>query len=126
MPIPPAIVAAARRTWQWQWNQLMNALAPADKVGNYLRPPSKHKNAIVLKEEELSTRTKEQRPLLIIGRSCPWAHRTWLIHELRGLQNNLNLLIAKSDHKTGRWMLDPPWLGCNSLLSLYLKCESTF
>ncbi len=124
MSIPPAIVSAARRTWRWQWNQLMNGLAPADSLGNYLRPQSKHKNAKVLDEEDLSVREKEQLPRLIIGRSCPWAHRTWLIHELRGLDNNLKLLIAKPDHETGRWMLNPAWLECNSLLGLYLKCES--
>ena len=50
MSIPPKIVASARIGWRWQWNQLMNGLAPADKAGNYLRPPSKHKNSIVLEK----------------------------------------------------------------------------
>jgi putative glutathione S-transferase len=39
MPIPPAVVAAARCTWHWQWQQLMAGLGPADADGNYRRPP---------------------------------------------------------------------------------------
>ena len=122
MSIPPIAVATARRGWNWQWNQLMNGLAPADEAGNYRRPPSQHQKAIVPKESELTSRSKKNLPHLIVGRSCPWAHRTWLMYELRVLKNSLNLLIAKVDQKAGRWQIDPSWLGCDSLLSLYQKC----
>ena len=54
MSIPPSVVNTARKGWHWQWNQLMNGLAPADKDGNYLRPPSQHQKAVAPKEEELS------------------------------------------------------------------------
>ncbi len=119
MSIPPAIVSAARISWKWQWIQLMNGLAPADREGNYLRPPSQHKNAQVPQENDLKNLSTEQLPKLIIGRSCPWAHRTWIVHQLRGLDSRLKVLIAKADHNSGRWQLEPPWLGCNSLLDLY-------
>ncbi len=125
MAIPPAIVAGARHGWKLQWNLLMSGLAPADKNGNYLRPPSKHKKANLMSQASLIKRSKKQLPHLIIGRSCPWAHRTWIIHELRDLKESINLITAKADHKTGRWKLEPKWLGCDSLLALYLKCDST-
>ena len=38
MAIPPAVVTAARNGWQWQWQQLMGGLGPADAEGNYTRP----------------------------------------------------------------------------------------
>ena len=122
MPIPPIAVAAARLGWSWQWNQLMNGLAPADQAGNYRRPDSQHQKALVLNENELTNRPKSQLPHLIIGRSCPWAHRTWLVYQLRGLYNNLNLIIAKVDKKAGRWAIEPSWLDCESLLEIYQKC----
>ncbi len=122
MSIPPIAVAVARSGWNWQWNQLMERLAPADNEGNYNRPPSQHQKAIAPSKQEIKQRSPQNRPYLIIGRSCPWAHRTWLVYELRELHNSLNLLIAKADHNTGRWTIDPPWLGCNSLLDVYQKC----
>ncbi len=124
MPIHPIVVASARIGWQWQWRQLMNGLAPADSSGNYIRPKSQHQNAILPKESDLIERSLHQKPLLIIGRSCPWAHRTWLIYEIRNLQTSLQLLIAQSDHKGGQWRIEPSWRGCDSLLSIYKKCGS--
>lgn len=122
MSIPPVVVASARMGWAWQWKQLMNGLAPADQAGNYQRPPSQHQQASVPQAKELATRSAQWRPRLIIGRSCPWAHRTWLMHQLRGLEGSLSVLVAKADHNAGRWQLSPPWLGCDSLLALYRRC----
>ena len=122
MSIHPIAVATARMGWNWQWNQLMNGLAPADPAGNYRRPPNQHLKALVQNENELKKRPKNHLPHLIIGRSCPWAHRTWLVYELRGLHNNLNLIIAKADKKAGRWSIEPSWLGSKSLLEIYQKC----
>ncbi len=122
MSIPPFVVTTARKGWKWQWNQLMNALAPADKQGNYCRPASQYLNAVIPNEDELKTRSERQLPKLIVGRSCPWAHRTWLVYQLRGLEANLSLFLAKADHEGGRWQLDPPLMGCNSLLALYKLC----
>ncbi len=124
MSIPPIVVMAAREGWRWQWQQLMGGLGPADRSGNYQRPRSDHLEAQLPEVTELSKRLPDQRPGLIIGRSCPWAHRTWLVHQLRGLSNSLNLVIAQADHRAGRWILDPGWLGCTSLLDLYRRCQA--
>ena len=122
MSIPPIVVSAARRSWNWQWKQLMNGLGPTDSEGNYKRPVNQHINEIKLDAEDLSNRTPNERPRLIIGRSCPWAHRTWLVYQIRNLGKSLSLVIASADHAQGQWKLDPPWMGCNSLLSLYKYC----
>ncbi|WP_036916502.1 MULTISPECIES: glutathione binding-like protein [unclassified Prochlorococcus] len=124
MSIPPAIVAAARNGWKWQWNKLMNGLAPADHSGNYKRKPSQARNSTPPTREELLHRTQSELPVLIIGRSCPWAQRTWIIYELRNLKNNLNLLIAWADHKEGLWKISPPWKGYKTLLEIYKFCDS--
>ncbi len=122
MSIPPTIVASARKAWKWQWNQLMNGLAPSDKEGNYCRKPSQAKEAKTPSRDDLQKREPQELPILIIGRSCPWAHRTWLIYELRNLKSNLNLLIAEPDYKAGLWIIKPHWRGCKNLLEIYKLC----
>ncbi len=122
MSIPPKIVSTAKIGWKWQWQQLMKGLAPADKKGNFQRVPSQKRNATIPKEKDLENRIKEDLPILIIGRSCPWAHRIWLIYEIKELKNNLNLIFAKADHDGGRWLIEPSWKGCKSLLEVYKIC----
>ncbi len=124
MSIPPSIVYAARKSWGWQWNQLMKGLAPADKDGNFKRVPSQKTNAELPETENLFHREKHDLPTLIIGRSCPWAHRTWLVYEIRELKNSLNLIFAKADSQRGQWLLEPSFLGCNSLLEIYNLCDT--
>ena len=57
MSIPPVIVSSSRKAWKWQWNQLMNGLAPADKAGNYCRQPSQAQHAITPNQKDLLMRT---------------------------------------------------------------------
>ena len=121
MAIPPALVKTARCGWHWQWQRLMGGLGPADKAGNYTRPAGDHPLA-TLPNQPLNGRSDGERPVLILGRSCPWAHRTWLIHTLRQLSDTLTVVMAKADHQAGRWQLGPPWQGCSSLLDLYRHC----
>jgi len=101
----------------------MGGLGPADSAGRYRRPASDHLKA-ELPDPAVPDRPSEERPHLILGRSCPWAHRTWLVHQLRQLDTSLNLLMATADHKAGRWSLDPAWLDCSSLLELYRHCDA--
>ena len=100
----------------------MGGLGPADATGNYTRPSSDPLLPPALNPADLLQRSPAQRPLLVIGRSCPWAHRTWLVHQLRQLQGSITLLKATADHNAGRWALVPAWEGCDTLLALYSHC----
>ena len=122
MAIPPAIVAGARAGWHWQWKRLMQGLAPADAAGHYRRPASDRSMVAGPDPADLAGRSAATLPRLIVGRSCPWAHRTWLVHRLRRLDGTLTLLMARADHREGRWRLDPAWLHCDTLLHLYQHC----
>jgi putative glutathione S-transferase len=59
--------------------------------------------------------------VLIVGRSCPWAHRAWLVWALRQLQQSIRLLIVEPDPQAGRWRFRTPFLGCNTLQELYRR-----
>ena len=122
MAIPTIFVKAARGIWSFEWKILMNGLAPSDSNGNYERPINIQKQIQIPIKEDLKNREPNQMPVLIIGKSCPWAHRTWIIHEIKGLKKSLSLHIAQVDKKGGRWRLDPPVKGCKTLAELYQKC----
>ena len=115
MAIPPAVVAAARTGWHWQWLQLMGGLGPVDREGNYRRPPG----AFVAKPKLPRSAGTPGSHMLIVGRSCPWAHRAWLVWQLRQLQQSIDLLVVEPDPKAGRWRFNPPFRGCQTLQELY-------
>ena len=122
MTTPTLLVRAARKIWSFEWRVLMNALAPSDSSGNYKRPQNPQKQIQIPLKEDLKSRPSSQMPGLIIGKSCPWAHRAWMIYQIKGLKRSINLHIAKADSKGGRWILDPPLIGCKTLQELYRKC----
>ncbi|MFS6818872.1 hypothetical protein AAF134_06265 [Synechococcus lacustris Tous-12m] len=70
----------------------------------------------------LTGRPAAGRLQLIVGRSCPWAHRAWLVWRLRQLEPSVQLLIVEPDPKAGRWVFPEPRFGCNSLAELYQLC----
>ena len=122
MAIPPILVKASRQFWNFYWKILMNGLAPADSDGNYRRPINLQKPIKIPSKEILKNRESNQMPGLIVGKSCPWAHRTWMVYEIKGLKKSINLHIAQVDNIGGRWILDPPIKGCHTLQEFYWNC----
>jgi putative glutathione S-transferase len=96
----------------------MGGLGPADRAGNYRRPVSALADPIPLPDAA----EDRDRFVLVVGRSCPWAHRTWLVWSLRRLQDRITLRMAVPDLQGGRWLLDPPLEGHRTLAGLYRAC----
>ena len=124
MSIPPIFVKTAREIWNCEWNILMNALAPSDSKGNYKRPENIQQEICIPTKEDLEKRELDQMPYLIIGQSCPWAHRVWIMHEIKGLKTTINLIIAKVNTAGGRWVFEPNLKGCKTLQELYKRCNN--
>ncbi|MEB3258546.1 MAG: glutathione S-transferase C-terminal domain-containing protein [Cyanobacteriota bacterium] len=117
MSPPPALVRSVRAFWHWQWLKLMGGLAPADAEGHYRRPEGAFTALPPLPADA-------QEPgmyALIVGRSCPWAHRAWLLWTLRGLGDTLLLQRVEPDPEAGRWRFPEPFLGCSTLADLYRR-----
>jgi len=117
MTPPPALVRSVRAFWHWQWRQLMGGLAPADAEGHYRRPEGAFTALPPLPEDAGATDGYG----LIVGRSCPWAHRAWLVWTLRRLESRVRLVIVEPDPRGGRWRFPEPFLGCDSLADLYRR-----
>jgi len=117
MAPPAALVRTARCLWQWEWQQLMGGLGPADQDGNYRRPPG-----AFLELPPLPGDAREPGShVLIVGRSCPWAHRAWLVWSLRQLGTSIELEIVEPDPAEGRWRFSRPFEGCHTLAELYQR-----
>lgn len=117
MAIPAPVVRGVRCTWHWQWLQLMGGLGPADADGHYIRP----QGAFTAPPPLPTAADLEAGHALIIGRSCPWAHRTWLMWSLRQLQSSIDLVLATPDPNGGLWRFSPPFQGCGTLRELYRR-----
>ena len=115
MAIPAPVVRGVRCAWHWQWQQLMGGLGPADADGNYSRPAG----AFTAPPDLPALADRQAGHALIVGRSCPWAHRTWLIWSLRRLEGSIALVMAEPDPSGGLWRLSPPFQSHTTLRALY-------
>jgi glutathionyl-hydroquinone reductase len=111
------MVQAARSLWHWQWRQLMGGLGPADAEGNYRRPAGPFAAAPPLPADA----GEPGGHVLIVGRSCPWAHRAWLVWSLRQLAGSITLLMVEPDPAAGRWRFNGAFEGCSTLAELYRR-----
>ena len=111
------MVQAARGLWHWQWQQLMGGLGPADAEGNYRRPTAPFAATPPLPADA----AEPGAHVLIVGRSCPWAHRAWLVWSLRQLAGSITLLVVEPDPAAGRWRFSTPFEGCTTLAQLYRR-----
>lgn len=120
MTIPAPVVRGVRCAWHWQWQQLMGGLGPADAEGHYRRP----EGAFTAPPSLPTAADLQAGHALIVGRSCPWAHRTWLIWSLRRLEASIDLVLAQPDPGGGLWRLSPPFQGCGTLRELYRRAAA--
>lgn len=93
-------------------------LGPADGQGRYRRPAGAFTAVPPLPEDAADPGGH----VLIVGRSCPWAHRAWLTWTLRGLAPSIETVVVVPDPAAGRWRFETPFEGCQTLLDLYRRC----
>lgn len=99
---PAALVGAVRFAWNSGWSIMMKQLAPSDNRGAYHRPISKFRTRLPhpVAESELG------RYHLYVSLTCPWAHRTVIVHALKGLHEAVPLSVTVPS-STGSWEFRP-------------------
>jgi putative glutathione S-transferase len=115
MAPPAALVRTARSLWHAQWLALMGGLGPADAQGRYRRPAAAFATLPALPDDA----AEADSHVLIVGRSCPWAHRAWISHSLRQLGSSIAVEVVDPDPAAGRWRFSSPFEGCDTLAALY-------
>ncbi|MEO0769285.1 MAG: glutathione S-transferase C-terminal domain-containing protein, partial [Cyanobacteria bacterium J06649_4] len=119
--LPPGlIVRAGKFVWNTMWHTMMSQMAPRNKAGDYVRPESAFRGREILPEAN--------RYRLIVGMSCPWAHRTLVTRALKGLENAIALTIVYPSTDEGMWLFesDQSLLDCRSLPEFYRATQAGF
>lgn len=99
---PGALVGAVRSAWTTGWTVMMKQLAPSDKQGGYQRPNSKFRNRLA----HPASASDHGRYHLYVSLTCPWAHRTAIVHALKGLGDAVPLSVTVPGN-TGLWEFRP-------------------
>lgn len=120
--LPPGlIVRTGKFVWNTMWHTMMSQMAPRSKKGDYVRPESSFRS------RKISPETGRYR--LIVGMSCPWAHRTLVTRALKGLEDAIALTIVYPSTDEGRWLFgttpadELPFANCRSLPEFYSEAS---
>ena len=97
----------------------MNGFAPSDLYGNYKRPKGIKKND--RKSEVNSKNTKNL--YLLIGSTCPWCHRTFLMYRLKNLSKTINIIFLNPRYQDGEWIFKEHFFGIKTLSEIYSQCN---
>nr|XP_043609683.1 glutathionyl-hydroquinone reductase YqjG [Erigeron canadensis] len=108
---PQLLISTVRTTWSTFWHLMMSQLAPSDSSGSYTRPTSQFRNPNPSQLNPTSLHLYAALP-------CPWAHRTLIVRNLKGLEHVIPVSIA-SPGLDGSWVfVDNEILTRNKVASL--------
>ena len=119
--LPPGlIVRTGKFVWNTMWHTMMSQMAPRNQKGDYVRPESS------FRAREISPEPGRYR--LIVGMSCPWAHRTLVTRALKGLEDAIVHTTVYPSTDEGRWLFDSaqsdlPFADCRSLPDFYSSAQ---
>lgn len=122
--LPPGlIVRTGKFVWNTMWHTMMSQMAPRSTSGDYTRPQSAFRGRNISPEPH--------RYYLIVGMSCPWAHRTLITRALKGLQETVDVITVYPSTDEGRWLFDlnqadVPFAECRSLPEFYRRCQTDY
>lgn len=105
--------------WQDQWYD-------TDKTGGKFERESAQFEAWV-------EPNSSQRYRLYVSLACPWAHRTLIMRELKGLQKHIDVVVVSTLMGENGWSFAPsegadedPTLGAKYVYELYQKANPTY
>ncbi|MEL6262477.1 MAG: glutathione S-transferase C-terminal domain-containing protein [Cyanobacteria bacterium J06626_6] len=119
--LPPGlIVRAGKFVWNTMWHTMMSQMAPRSQSGEYVRPESAFRGREIYPEAG--------RYRLIVGMSCPWAHRTLVTRALKGLEGAISITTVYPSTDEGMWLFEPDQslLDCRTLPEFYRACQSGY
>ncbi|MEC4817323.1 MAG: glutathione S-transferase family protein [Scytonema sp. PMC 1069.18] len=122
---PKLIIKLGKFVWTTLWHMMMSKLAPRNTSGEYIRPSSQFRH-FVGTEESNPYQPAPGRYSLIVGLSCPWAHRTLVVRTLKGLEEVLPVTIVSPSPIEGGWVFDQEYEGCRTLAELYQLAEAGY
>ena len=116
MKLSSFLIYFARNFWFWFWRRLMDGFAPSDNKGNYLRP-----KGISSDNSFQSESIKNKSLFLLVGVTCPWCHRTVIVHKLKNLSKEIPIIYMKGKYETGEWVFEKEFYKHKTLKSIYKR-----
>lgn len=124
--LPPGlIVKTGRLVWTSLWQIMMSRLAPRDRHGAYIRPESQFRQTLDGASGN-PYQPSAGRYTLVVGMSCPWAHRTLVVRALKGLEAAVAVQTVVPSPEAGGWIFEQPWQGCRTLAQLYRQAKPNY
>ena len=115
------LIKTSKKFWFWFWRQLMNGFAPSDLHGNYRRPKG------ITIDSEYDITNENGQIYLLVGNSCPWCQRTLLVHKIKNLSKEVEVVFLKADIEHGEWIFNTSFntkiKGYKRLTDLYKKAN---
>lgn len=115
---PQFIIQTGRWVWTTLWQVMMAKMAPRSVSGDYQRPVSQFHDRI-RSSPDAAYPPATGRYQLIVGMSCPWAHRTLVVRALKGLETAIDITVVTPSPEQGGWIFSEPFEGCQTLAQLY-------
>ena len=122
---PKLIIKLGKFVWTTLWHIMMSKLAPRNQAGEYIRPSSEFRNFVSHKEGEVY-QPEQGRYKLIVGLSCPWAHRTLVVRALKGLEEAISVTIVSPSPVDGGWVFNSEEAGCRTLAEFYEQAQPDY
>lgn len=82
----------------------------------------------VRNEPDAKYQPESGRYHLYVSLACPWAHRTLIFRQLKGLKNHIDVSVVSPDMMNEGWILatPEPLYGLTRLHQIYTKAEATY
>lgn len=122
---PKLIIMFGKFVWTTLWHMMMSKLAPRNQSGEYIRPNSEFRN-FVGTEETNPYLPAQGRYNLIVGLSCPWAHRTLVVRALKGLEEAISVTLVSPSPIEGGWIFNEEYEGCQTLAEFYELAQTGY
>lgn len=110
--------------WVDKWYDTKNS------GGEFRRQVSRFRNWLTAdggSSEQGNFKAEKGRYHLYVSLACPWAHRTLIFRELKGLQDYIDVTVVDPLMKENGWTLsDEPLYGFNYAYQLYLKADASY
>jgi putative glutathione S-transferase len=96
--------------------------------GEFRRQASRFRNWVTPDDdsEQGNFKAEKGRYHLYVSLACPWAHRTLIFRELKGLQEYIDVTVVDHLMKEHGWTLSDPLYGFDYAYQLYLKADDQY
>jgi putative glutathione S-transferase len=99
--------------------------------GEFRRQDSRFRNWLTANGEagpngEQGFKAEKDRYHLYVSLACPWAHRTLIFRELKGLQDYIDVTAVEPIMLENGWELSDPLYGFEYAYQLYLKADPSY